>query len=134
MADFFGPKRHVRTPGGRISSFLSYDTSRCPIIVIGRGPLPQASVAESSVVLPPVRGAISCHSASPFKAKRLIPTQSEIMSAAYEGACKALGLVDRSDPLTQLVAKKIIALATDGQRDPERIRAEALKAPAISAC
>jgi hypothetical protein len=55
------------------------------------------------------------------------PEAIEIISAAYEGACKALGLVDRSDPLTQLVAKKIIALATNGERDPERICAEALK-------
>ena len=56
------------------------------------------------------------------------PDTIEIMSAAYEGACKALGLADRSDPLTQLVAKKIIGLATRGERDPERICAEVLRA------
>jgi hypothetical protein len=54
------------------------------------------------------------------------PDTIEIMSAAYEGACKALGLADRSDSLTQLVAKKIIALATRGDRDPDRICAEVL--------
>ena len=81
-------------------------------------------------MLPPVSGHIMPLS-QPFKAKRL--NQHNLKSVgAYEGACKALGLVDRSDPLTQLVAKKIIALA-GGQRDPERI-CRALKAPAISAC
>lgn len=82
-------------------------------------------MAESSVVLPPVSGAILCHSAISFNAMPSIPT---LMSAAYEGACKALGLADRSDPLTQLVAKKIIGLATRGERDPERICAEVLRA------
>lgn len=56
------------------------------------------------------------------------PDTIEIMSAAYVGACKALGLADRTDPLTRLVAEKIIALAKRGERDPNRICAETLKA------
>ena len=56
------------------------------------------------------------------------PAAIEIMSAAYEGVCKALNLVDRDDPLTVLVAKKIIELASRGERDPDLICREALKA------
>ena len=49
-----------------------------------------------------------------------------IMEAAYQGACRALSLVDRSDPLTEMVAKKIIEIAQTGERSPERIRQRAL--------
>jgi hypothetical protein len=31
-------------------------------------------------------------------------------------------LVDRSDPATEMVAKKIIELADEGERDPVRLR------------
>ena len=54
------------------------------------------------------------------------PEAIEIMSAAYEGVCKALSLADRDDPLTALVAKKIIELASRGERDPDLICREAL--------
>jgi hypothetical protein len=38
-----------------------------------------------------------------------------------------LGLVDRKDPATTAVAKLIIELAKEGERDPERLCALALK-------
>jgi hypothetical protein len=47
---------------------------------------------------------------------------------AYEGACEALNLADRINPLTYLVAKKIIELAQRGERDPDQMRQQALKA------
>jgi hypothetical protein len=50
------------------------------------------------------------------------PETIEVMSAAYEG------LADRTDPITQLVAKKIIELAERGERDPDRLHSETLKA------
>ena len=56
------------------------------------------------------------------------PETIEVMSAAYEGVCKTLGLADRTDPITQLVAKKIIELAERGERDPDRLHSETLKA------
>ncbi len=55
------------------------------------------------------------------------PDTIEVISAAYEGVCKTLGLVDRTDPLTQLVAKKILELAERGERDPGRLHGEILK-------
>ena len=44
------------------------------------------------------------------------------MNIAFENACKSLKLVDRADPLTKLVATKIIELAAGGEHDPERLR------------
>jgi hypothetical protein len=50
------------------------------------------------------------------------------MSEALTAACRALGLVDRDDPATRLVAIKIIELARQGERDPQRLEAGALRA------
>jgi hypothetical protein len=55
------------------------------------------------------------------------PEAIEVMSAAYEGVCKTLGLTDHTDPITQLVAKKILELAARGERDPDRLHGETLK-------
>jgi len=49
------------------------------------------------------------------------------LSAAFETALGKLGLVDRKDPATTAVAKLIIELAKEGERDPERLCALALK-------
>ena len=49
------------------------------------------------------------------------------LTAAFEAALIRLGLVDRGDPLTSAVAKAIIQLAKDGERDPERLCDGALK-------
>jgi len=45
---------------------------------------------------------------------------------AYEGALSVLGLADRTDPITEIIAKKIIEVAQSGERDPLRIRARAI--------
>jgi len=44
------------------------------------------------------------------------------MSWVYEDVFKALGLVDRAAPVTELIAKKIIELTKAGERDPARMR------------
>ena len=49
------------------------------------------------------------------------------MTAAYETILVELGLSDRTDPLTEIVASKIITICQMGERDPERIRELALK-------
>jgi hypothetical protein len=48
------------------------------------------------------------------------------LTAAFEAALGKLGLTDRKDPRTTAVAKAIIRLAKDGERDPERLRDGAL--------
>ena len=49
------------------------------------------------------------------------------LSAAFEAALNKLGLIDRTDPATMAVAKLIIEFAKEGERDPERLYALALK-------
>jgi hypothetical protein len=48
-------------------------------------------------------------------------------SSPYEDALRVLQLSDRQDPITELVAKKIIEAAQTGERDPRRIRERALR-------
>ncbi len=48
------------------------------------------------------------------------------MTTAYEDALLALGLTDRSDPITEMLAKKIFEIAQTGERDPVRIRTLAI--------
>ena len=45
----------------------------------------------------------------------------------FEQALRDLRLADRNDPAVELVAKRIIALATPGQRNPKLLRDAVLK-------
>ena len=49
------------------------------------------------------------------------------MVSAYEAALQLLRLTDRNDPVTVMVAKKIIEVTRSGESDPPRICARALK-------
>ena len=55
------------------------------------------------------------------------PEDIEHISAAYEAALNALRLTNRTDPITELVAKRIIAIAQTGVLDPNMLCAAALK-------
>jgi hypothetical protein len=61
------------------------------------------------------------------------PEEIERLVAAYEETLRALGLKDRSDPITQLVAEKIIAVGRLGIEDPAEISKVALKELGIEA-
>jgi hypothetical protein len=50
------------------------------------------------------------------------PEDIKVLEAAFEGALADLNLVDRDDALVNLVAKKVLALALEGERDPDRLR------------
>jgi hypothetical protein len=50
------------------------------------------------------------------------------MVAAYEHCLETLGLADRSDPVTELIARQIIEITQTGERDPIVIGAQVLKA------
>ena len=54
------------------------------------------------------------------------PEDVETLAAAFEAALGNLGLVDRSDPATALVAKVVIRLAKEGERDPKRLAEKAI--------
>lgn len=56
------------------------------------------------------------------------PEEIKAMTMAYEDACRALKLMEkRSDPLTQILALKIIEIAKTGELDPIKIRDAALR-------
>jgi len=55
------------------------------------------------------------------------PQEIERLVRAYEQTLRALGLIDRSDPITRLVAEKIIAVGRFGIEDPAEISREVLK-------
>jgi hypothetical protein len=50
------------------------------------------------------------------------------LTVAYHAVLHQLGLVDREDGATLMVAKRIIDLATLGERDPERLTAATMEA------
>ena len=56
------------------------------------------------------------------------PERIEIMSAAYDQACQALGLIAIGDPMREAVARKIIECAQTGERDQVRLCDCALRA------
>jgi hypothetical protein len=55
------------------------------------------------------------------------PEEIERLVTAYELALRTLRLKDRSDPITRLVAEKIIAVGRFGIEDPAKISKIALK-------
>jgi hypothetical protein len=56
------------------------------------------------------------------------PDEIGIMTAAYESALTDLRMVDRNDPLTELIAKTIVNVTATGERDPEKIKRRAINA------
>lgn len=49
------------------------------------------------------------------------------LGEAYECALKKLGLADRKDPFTEMVATKIIEIYRGGEHDPSALCARTLK-------
>ena len=56
------------------------------------------------------------------------PEEVTMLRHVFEDTLRALKLVDRSDPVTSLIAKEIINLASQGERDPTRLRQAAVQA------
>jgi len=54
------------------------------------------------------------------------PETKRVMGVAFEMARAALRLSDSSDPVVAIVARKIIALAKDGERNPDLLCEKAL--------
>ena len=55
------------------------------------------------------------------------PDDVRALASAFEASLRELGLVDRSDPAVLLVAKRIIAFAKEGSRDPIVLRDRVVK-------
>ena len=55
------------------------------------------------------------------------PDTIAVLAVAFEDALHQLRLVNRNDPAVTLVAKRIIELAKQGERDPMRLRDQAVQ-------
>jgi hypothetical protein len=51
------------------------------------------------------------------------PDEVAMLGNVFEDVLQTFGLVDRKDPMTEMVAKKVVELAKTGIRDPERLKA-----------
>jgi len=56
------------------------------------------------------------------------PEDLKAMTVAFEQALSDLKLADRTDPLAEQVARKVIEFAQRGERDPMRLRQGAVEA------
>lgn len=55
------------------------------------------------------------------------PEEIKVLTDAYEQTLRKLGLVDRNDPITELVARKIIELGQRGVRETTQLSELAIK-------
>jgi hypothetical protein len=56
------------------------------------------------------------------------PDEVAMLGNVFEDVLRTLELVDRKDPMTEMVAKKLVELATPGLRDPARLKALTIQA------
>ena len=59
------------------------------------------------------------------------PESITAMMTAFEATLRTLGLVDRTGPASEIVAKKVIELAQLGERDPIRLRDRAVQSLSV---
>jgi hypothetical protein len=55
------------------------------------------------------------------------PEAIKAMTEAYEEALRTLRLMDRNDPVAEIIARKIIQCANTGEDDPARLCEAALR-------
>jgi hypothetical protein len=55
------------------------------------------------------------------------PDEIQRLVAAYEETLRTLGLKERDDPITQIIAKKVFEMAQTGIEDPSEISKLAIK-------
>ena len=56
------------------------------------------------------------------------PDEIKAMTEAYDGALIDLSIVNRDDPITELIAKTIVNVTATGERDPILIKERAINA------
>jgi hypothetical protein len=61
------------------------------------------------------------------------PQEVERLHTAYRKVLRALHLVDRNDPLAEILAKTVIGIRATGVRDPSEISKIAVRRLAITA-
>src|SRR5262245_56635350 len=56
------------------------------------------------------------------------PEDVRLMTTVYEDVLKAFSLIERTDPVTELIAKTVIEMVQTGERDPARLKDLTIKA------
>lgn len=56
------------------------------------------------------------------------PEDVRLMTTVYEDVLTAFGLIERTDPVTELIAKTVIEIVQTGERDPARLKDLTIKA------
>jgi len=54
------------------------------------------------------------------------PDEIRVLTTAFEDTLRTLRLTNRADPVAEIIAKKIIELAQQGERDPVQLREHAI--------
>ena len=62
-----------------------------------------------------------------LKDAKFEPDEVAVLTRAFELALSALYLVDRDDPVCEIVARKIIEIGTNGIHDPREIAEAAVQ-------
>jgi hypothetical protein len=62
----------------------------------------------------------------------VLPAEIKNLNLAFNKALRALHLVNRNDPVTEIVARKVIEIGATGIRDPTEIARIAVKQLAVT--
>jgi hypothetical protein len=62
-----------------------------------------------------------------FRDGKIKPEEVERLNRAYSFTLRRLSLIDRNDPVCEIVARKIIEIDAAGTREPEEIATLAIK-------
>jgi hypothetical protein len=54
------------------------------------------------------------------------PDEIAVLTTAFEKALRDLRLKDRNDPIVEMVAKLVLELVRNGERDPNKVRSQIL--------
>jgi hypothetical protein len=68
-----------------------------------------------------------------FRGAAFDPQAIQSMEAAYEKACRGLASGNSARLVREVIAKRVISAATDGERDPDRLCALALETLGVRA-
>ena len=73
---------------------------------------------KSGVIAVPIRPLLKNHAFG--------PDEIRVLTTAFEDTLRTLRLTNRADPVAEIIAKKIIELAQQGERDPVQLREHAI--------
>lgn len=68
-----------------------------------------------------------CPSIACYKILRWARKEIAVLTDAYERTLRKLSLIDRGDPIAELIARKVIELGQRGVRDPKQLSSLAIK-------